>query len=92
MADADILLGGFGLFGGRGEYTGKIKVSYPVTNRKETRVSSLSLSPTIFLLFSFLTSDSTAVTRKRTASSWQRLKKSPTNADRGKSTRCYSTK
>jgi hypothetical protein len=26
MADADILLGGFGLFGGRGEYTGKIKV------------------------------------------------------------------
>lgn len=26
MADTDILLGGFGLFGGRGEYTGKIKV------------------------------------------------------------------
>lgn len=26
MADSDILLGGFGLFGGRGEYTGKIKV------------------------------------------------------------------
>ena len=26
MADADIMLGGFGLFGGRGEYFGKIKV------------------------------------------------------------------
>lgn len=26
MADADIILGGFGLFGGRGEYTAKIKV------------------------------------------------------------------
>ena len=28
MADADIILGGFGLFGGRGEYTAKIKVKY----------------------------------------------------------------
>lgn len=27
-ADADILLGGLGLFGGRGEYTAKIKVSF----------------------------------------------------------------
>jgi hypothetical protein len=26
-ADTDILLGGLGLFGGRGEYTAKIKVS-----------------------------------------------------------------
>ena len=26
MADADVLLGGFGLFGGRGEYVGKIKL------------------------------------------------------------------
>ena len=26
MVDADILLGGFGLFGGRGEYVGKIKL------------------------------------------------------------------
>ncbi|GLH12984.1 Probable E3 ubiquitin-protein ligase HERC2 [Gryllus bimaculatus] len=26
MADTDVLLGGFGLFGGRGEYTGKIKL------------------------------------------------------------------
>lgn len=26
MADADIILGGLGLFGGRGEYTAKIKV------------------------------------------------------------------
>lgn len=26
-ADADILLGGLGLFGGRGEYTAKIKVT-----------------------------------------------------------------
>lgn len=26
MTDTDILLGGFGLFGGRGEYTGKIKL------------------------------------------------------------------
>ena len=26
MGDSDILLGGFGLFGGRGEYFGKIKV------------------------------------------------------------------
>ncbi|XP_073976386.1 MYC binding protein highwire isoform X3 [Rhodnius prolixus] len=26
MADTDILMGGFGLFGGRGEYTGKIKL------------------------------------------------------------------
>lgn len=26
MADVDIILGGFGLFGGRGEYTAKIKV------------------------------------------------------------------
>ena len=26
MADTDILLGGFGLFGGRGEYVGKIKL------------------------------------------------------------------
>lgn len=30
-ADADILLGGLGLFGGRGEYTAKIKVSHPLT-------------------------------------------------------------
>lgn len=28
MADADVLLGGFGLFGGRGEYYGRIKVSW----------------------------------------------------------------
>lgn len=28
-ADADILLGGLGLFGGRGEYTAKIKVRFP---------------------------------------------------------------
>ena len=28
MPDTDILLGGFGLFGGRGEYFGKIKVSH----------------------------------------------------------------
>lgn len=27
MADTDVLLAGFGLFGGRGEYTGKIRVS-----------------------------------------------------------------
>jgi E3 ubiquitin-protein ligase MYCBP2 len=26
MADTDIILGGFGLFGGRGEYVGKIKL------------------------------------------------------------------
>ena len=26
MVDTDILLGGFGLFGGRGEYVGKIKL------------------------------------------------------------------
>ena len=26
MCDTDILLGGFGLFGGRGEYFGRIKV------------------------------------------------------------------
>ena len=26
MADTDVLLGGFGLFGGRGEYIGKIKL------------------------------------------------------------------
>lgn len=30
-ADTDILLGGLGLFGGRGEYTAKIKVSSPFT-------------------------------------------------------------
>lgn len=28
MCDSDILLGGFSLFGGRGEYLGKIKVLY----------------------------------------------------------------
>ena len=27
MCDTDILLGGFGLFGGRGEYFGRIKVN-----------------------------------------------------------------
>ena len=27
MCDTDILLGGFGLFGGRGEYFGRIKVT-----------------------------------------------------------------
>ena len=27
MCDTDVLLGGLGLFGGRGEYFGKIKVS-----------------------------------------------------------------
>jgi len=27
MSDSDILLGGFSLFGGRGEYMGKIKVT-----------------------------------------------------------------
>lgn len=27
LCDTDILLGGFGLFGGRGEYYGRIKVS-----------------------------------------------------------------
>ena len=26
MADTDVLVGGFGLFGGRGEYHGRIKV------------------------------------------------------------------
>ena len=26
MSDTDVLLGGFGLFGGRGEYYGRIKV------------------------------------------------------------------
>jgi hypothetical protein len=26
MSDTDVLLGGFGLFGGRGEYVGKIKL------------------------------------------------------------------
>lgn len=26
MCDTDVLIGGFGLFGGRGEYMGKIKV------------------------------------------------------------------
>lgn len=31
MVDADILLGGFGLFGGRGEYYARIKVSYPAS-------------------------------------------------------------
>lgn len=31
-ADADILLGGLGLFGGRGEYTAKIKVSHYIDN------------------------------------------------------------
>lgn len=35
-ADADILLGGLGLFGGRGEYTAKIKVSLLVTLNKNT--------------------------------------------------------
>lgn len=30
MCDTDVLIGGFGLFGGRGEYMGKIKVK--VTN------------------------------------------------------------
>ena len=34
MCDTDILLGGFGLFGGRGEYFGRIKV----------RVTDLSVS------------------------------------------------
>lgn len=29
MSDTDILLGGFGLFGGRGEYYGRIKVCKP---------------------------------------------------------------
>lgn len=29
MADTDILLGGYGLFGGRGEYNAKIKVFFP---------------------------------------------------------------
>ena len=28
MADSDILLAGFGLFGGRGKYFGKIKVRH----------------------------------------------------------------
>ena len=36
MVDTDILLGGFGLFGGRGEYFGKIKVQLTATvNRKQ---------------------------------------------------------
>lgn len=26
MSDTDVMLGGFGLFGGRGEYSGRIKV------------------------------------------------------------------
>ena len=30
MCDTDVLLGGFGLFGGRGEYYGRIKVSWTV--------------------------------------------------------------
>lgn len=28
MCDTDVLIGGFGLFGGRGEYFGKIKVNF----------------------------------------------------------------
>lgn len=39
-ADTDILLGGLGLFGGRGEYTAKIKVR-----------SSLTLLPFLFDMF-----------------------------------------
>jgi E3 ubiquitin-protein ligase MYCBP2 len=31
MCDTDILLGGFGLFGGRGEYFGRIKVIFIIT-------------------------------------------------------------
>ena len=33
MCDTDVLIGGFGLFGGRGEYLGKIKVSILLIKR-----------------------------------------------------------
>ena len=39
MSDTDILLGGFSLFGGRGEYMGKIKVLYRVQNCYLTCIS-----------------------------------------------------
>lgn len=43
-ADADILLGGLGLFGGRGEYTAKIKVSHLLTLFKERHLIFFFLS------------------------------------------------
>ena len=43
MADTDILLGGFGLFGGRGEYTGKIKVLSDKIVIVDTYLSLVSL-------------------------------------------------
>lgn len=40
MCDTDILLGGFGLFGGRGEYYGRIKVKFTVTVPQKLSVST----------------------------------------------------
>jgi len=48
-ADADTLLGGLGLFGGRGEYTAKIKVTLLMKRRVIllTRVFTASNSPAL---------------------------------------------
>lgn len=44
MCDTDVLIGGFGLFGGRGEYMGKIKVRFmpikQITLEKSVYLSS----------------------------------------------------
>jgi E3 ubiquitin-protein ligase MYCBP2 len=43
MCDTDVLIGGIGLFGGRGEYTGKVKVG----EAGLLKVSFLWMSPTV---------------------------------------------
>lgn len=60
-ADTDILLGGLGLFGGRGEYTAKIKVS-----------SSLTLLPFLFedVNFDLVHSFTYCFFLKRTCKNW----------------------
>lgn len=46
MADTDILLGGFGLFGGRGEYTAKLKLLDIGPNGGEQEVDGELLAET----------------------------------------------
>lgn len=50
-ADADILLGGLGLFGGRGEYTAKIKVTNPSTDFQQTWLNLIVIAGMVELTF-----------------------------------------
>lgn len=52
-ADADILLGGLGLFGGRGEYTAKIKVSQYKDNKSSNLLLFVVISFNFIVIYKY---------------------------------------